>query len=738
MSGPYKTWEYVVGFLLIALVGFVIQLLVTYWYLALILAATLFLLWFGSWSPWARLSQEKESIRELYHEVKRLDVPFTKANTSSFATEVLAKVYGQLGELLPPGFDIVERVCEQLSSEVVEDAGEVPPIPATDDRIVLARYRDQLAALYAKRSAGAPAVNPSAPLAESISRLFLDLPPASLEAASKHEEKGMTAAYHVAVGDLLEHPGTTIDWMIAPFITDEVTEAGHFTSLYRQLERNGEAAKVLPSYRDESASVLAGIYLKDTPLKNLFDIQIPFDFPEEQRLEHMVVVAGSGHGKTQTLEALITSDLDQPDPPGMVVIDSKGDMVERLARLDVFNPVNGRLRDKIVIIDARDSPNLNPFDVKLSKAADEQAVSRLISGMSYFFQALLGSDLSGTMRVALYPFLHLMLRIEGATMSTLIEAMADPSLYDAEIETMPEAPRNYLRHEYKRVRSETRNAIKDRLYDLRMMSPAFDRMFGAPHNALDLPAALNQGKIVFVNLDRDYLEKEPSAILGKWFIAQTYRAALSRSSIPPRDRRAAYLIVDEAGPYFDEQTEDVLRTMRSYRVGAVLAFQDFCQAPLSLQSAIFSSTAIRLAGGSSDLDAKILAGPLRTDPAFILSRRKRDRSFSEFACFVSRLTSRAVSLSVPHGTVDRQDRMTEELYEDMRLRNRAMLTRSDFAATAPECGDAPEEPEPDESALETPEPPLQESPPRDEAPPRREAPIIRVGDRDENTRLGKW
>lgn len=728
MSKPYSAAEYVVGFLVLLALGPLLQL----WPLALMLLVAGTGFWLVFRSPTALAMKERGGAIELHSKISAL-APRTTADATAFVPEVLREIKEAISGRVPPGEDAIIRVCQMLSSEVVEDAGKVPPIPDVNDRIVLARYRDNLATLYQTLSAQVPDVNPAPPAAESIARLLLDLPTSILDAACEFEERQKSASCFVSIGELLEHPGMTIERMIGPFIGDDVEAAGHYASLRRQIELNGEAAKIMPGDRDGNAVELANIYLRDTPLRKLFDIQIPFSFPEEQRLEHMVIVAGSGHGKTQTLEALISADLDEPDPPGMVVIDSKGDMIERLARLDIFNPINGRLRDKLIIVDAHDGPNLNPFDIKLKDPSDEQAVSRLIGGMSYFFQALLGSDLSSTMRVALYPFLHLMLRVEGATMNTLIDAMADPTRYGAEIESLPDAPRNYLKHEYQRVRAETRNAIKDRLYDLRMMSPAFDRMFGARHNALDLPEALNQGKIVLVNLDRDYLEKEPSAILGKWFIAQTHRAALSRSTLPPRARRAAYLIVDEAGPYFDAQTEDILRTMRSYRVGAVLAFQDFSQAPPSLQSAIFSSTAIRLAGGSSDLDAKILAGPLRTDPAFILSRRKRDHRYSEFACFVSRLTPRAVSLAVPHGTVDRQRHMPEEHYQFMRLKNRALLTGlPELAASSPPPHDA---------AAENPEPELP-APPHEPAPPeasrRREAPIIKVGDRDDHTRLGKW
>jgi hypothetical protein len=82
----------------------------------------------------------------------------------------------------------------------------------------------------------------------------------------------------------------------------------------------------------------------------------PLVFSETLRASHGVIIAGTDGGKSQTLENLILADLDQDDPPGMVVIDSKAgpkDLLQRIARLDVFHPDHGRLRDRLVIIDPR-------------------------------------------------------------------------------------------------------------------------------------------------------------------------------------------------------------------------------------------------------------------------------------------------------------------------------------------------------------------------------------------------
>ena len=81
-------------------------------------------------------------------------------------------------------------------------------------------------------------------------------------------------------------------------------------------------------------------YLNDTPFQKFFQITLPIPIPEKVRFEHMHILAGTGHGKTQALQHLIVSDLQRPPEqiPSMVILDSQGDMLNNLQRLALFDP----------------------------------------------------------------------------------------------------------------------------------------------------------------------------------------------------------------------------------------------------------------------------------------------------------------------------------------------------------------------------------------------------------------
>jgi hypothetical protein len=478
--------------------------------------------------------------------------------------------------------------------------------------------------------------------------------------------------------DLLPDARSFIAGLPESFTSDECYRYRLFPDFRAKLLSNFEAAAEQKLSQSSDQGALTRAYLAGTPLLDFLSIKVPIGFPTERRFEHTVIVAGTGHGKTQTLEALVCEDLRQIRPPGLVVIDSKGDMVKRLAKLDLFNPDDGPLRDKLIVIDPREGPSLSPFDVGLRHIQDadsdsvEEVVNGIISELGYFFKALLGAEISGPMSGVFNPLIQLLVRIPGANLETLAQAVDDPTVLIEKAHGLPEIIKTFLTTQYKELSAkETRNAVKRRVYMLMTSSPSFARMFNAPCNNLDLAAALNEGKIVLVSTEANFLH-DFSPLFGRYIISQAMCAARRRAAIPEGERQPAFIVVDEAGEYFDDRTETMLRTLRSYKVGGVLAFQDFGKLAPGLHSAISSSTSIRLAGGKID-DLKYAGHLVHAEPEFVRQMRKVDRTFSDFACYIDGVTPNGIALRVPHGTVDSLPPMSDEQYARMRAANKARL-----------------------------------------------------------------
>jgi hypothetical protein len=171
---------------------------------------------------------------------------------------------------------------------------------------------------------------------------------------------------------------------------------------------------------------------------------------------------------------------------------------------------------------------------------------------------------------------------------------------------------------------------------------------------------------------------------GRLFISLVLRAIMERAAIPEADRKPAFLIVDEAAEYFDQNINDLLTQVRKYKMGCVFAHQFMDQCTLSLKSSLAANTAIKLASRVSTGDARALAPDMRTTPEFILAQPKL-----QFACYIRDVTSHAISVPVGAGKLEREPQMTDGAYHLFREQNRKRVSTP---PSVPQAAGTPREP----------------------------------------------
>jgi hypothetical protein len=448
-------------------------------------------------------------------------------------------------------------------------------------------------------------------------------------------------------------------------------------------EINDHQAKLIgPSLqRNKTPAELAELYLAGTPFASLMELPVPFALPESARFEHCHIIGGTGHGKTQLIQSLIHADLiaARDDGRSVVVIDSQGDLINKLSRLELFSPDARRsLADRLILIDPADvefPAALNLFDAHLARLADYRPVDRerVLNGVvelyEVFFGALLGAELTQKQGVIFKYLARLMLTIPGATIHTLMQLMEDGKPFKSHMQSLDGSARYFFETEFFHPSfAATKKQILRRLWGV-LSTPAFERMFAQKANKLDLFQALNDGNIILINTAKDLLKEEGSQLFGRFFIALLAQAALERSTLDEDERTPAFVYVDEAQEYFDDRIETILNQARKYRVGLTLAHQTLDQLSPRLRSAIHANTSLKCAGGVSSRDARALADELHTSSDFIESmRRKGGRT--EFAVWLKHVTPHAVRLSVPLGFVESQPILSEEEFAQLLETNR--------------------------------------------------------------------
>lgn len=419
-------------------------------------------------------------------------------------------------------------------------------------------------------------------------------------------------------------------------------------------------------------------YLEATPLKALFETSVPWYIPDRVRPDHMLGIAPTGSGKTQFIQQDILQFLSRPDAPGLVVIDSQNQMIPKLERLRCA-------ADKIVIVDPFDEvqpPALNMFiqpqrdyDENLKEVIETETLQQF----AWIFSAL-DQDLSPRMTTMFTFVTRVLLRMApNANLRTFLDFLNIKQKHELEasqfwrfIQALDEDTQRYFNARYCAPDLNTTKAgVADRLLGV-LRVPAFNRMFNAPANRLDLYQLLAERKLVVFNTQKRKLGPDASAVLGRYAIALYIRAAFEREA--DVDPPLALLYVDEASEYFGKQdrSDTLFTQLRKYKCGTAVFFQEASQ--MGQQTAnLMANTITKLAARVSPNDATMLAAAMRTTAHDLLNTKKEQGVF-EMSCYIKDEMSRALHFKFKYGAVENAPKLTDSEYAEMKAANRRLLS----------------------------------------------------------------
>lgn len=536
---------------------------------------------------------------------------------------------------------------------------DVPPPPAVCNTIEGARYRDALARMGQARTDRVMVEEALAAIGASLGVIARAVP-------------SLSGDVLVGVRQFLQPLGQAVESVIAPFYA--VSDYHHFTALKERLNANLERThRISPIFpRDYKGDDVVETYLVGTRLKALFGLKTPFEIPNEARFEHMHMVAGSGHGKTQTIQYLIGCDLEEVrrGDKSVVVIDSQGDLIRTILAADVLSP------ERIVLIDPEDIEfpvALNLFSVgqerldKYNALDRERLTNSIIELYDFVLGSLLSAGMTAKQNVVFRYVTRLMFHIPDATIHTLRELMepGGSTKYRTQIAALEPTAKRFFETEFDgKEFSATKAQVLRRLYGI-LENQTFERMFSHPQSKFDMFTEMNAGKLILINTAKSLLKEQGTEVFGRFFIALIAQAAQERATLLAHDRLPCMVYIDEAQDYFDENIGTILSQARKYRVGMLLAHQYLGQLSSGLQEAVEANTSIKLAGGVSARDARALSGQMGADADMIARQPK-----STFASFIRGLTERAVPMSFPFFVLEKLPRASTSLREAIREHSR--------------------------------------------------------------------
>jgi hypothetical protein len=172
------------------------------------------------------------------------------------------------------------------------------------------------------------------------------------------------------------------------------------------------------------------------------------------------------------------------------------------------------------------------------------------------------------------------------------------------------------------TRSERTKAVEAVLnkVDSFATTPLLQRIVGQPRNGLNLRRAMDEGRIVLVNLSKGSVGEDAANMLGSLLVTQLQLDAMSRADLPPHDRRPFFVYIDEFQNFATESFPAILSEARKFGLGLIAAHQYLDQVPPETAKALFGNVGTLISFQVGADDAELLARQFSRDKGDIQER----------------------------------------------------------------------------------------------------------------------
>jgi hypothetical protein len=338
-----------------------------------------------------------------------------------------------------------------------------------------------------------------------------------------------------------------------------------------------------------------------------------FGIKTADRRRHIYVIGKTGMGKTTLLENMLLSDIRSGK--GVAIVDPHGDVAEKV--LD-FVPSN-RTND-VILFDPADRDF--PVAFNMLENVDPAYNSIVASGLVGIFKKIYAESWGPRLEHILRNTILALLEYPNTTMLGITRILQDPEYRRRVVKNIQDPMvKSFWVNEFERMeprmRVEAISPILNKVGQF-LASPIIRNIVGQPKSSINLRFAMDNKKIVIVNLSKGKIGEDNSSLLGAMVITKFQLDAMSRANVPEKDRVDFYLYVDEFQNFATESFATILSEARKYKLALTMANQYIAQMPEEVCDAVFGNVGSLVSFQVGFDDAEKIAGQFGGDETMLV------------------------------------------------------------------------------------------------------------------------
>jgi len=296
--------------------------------------------------------------------------------------------------------------------------------------------------------------------------------------------------------------------------------------------------------------------------------RVRFGIKQDDRRRHMYLIGKTGMGKTTMLEHMVYSDIVNGN--GLALVDPHGDFAEKI--LDYIP--SSRVND-VIYFNPADTDW--PIAFNVMEYVDPKFMPLVASGLIGVFKKIWADSWGPRLEYVLRNSILALLEYPGSTLLGVPRLLIDKA-YRAKVIKKVTDPvvRSFWVDEFSKYpdkfQTEAISPIQNKIGQF-LSSSMVRNIVSQTKSSIDLREAMDNKKILIINLSKGKIGEDYSALIGAMMITKLQLAAMGRVDILESERNDFYLYVDEFQNFATESFANILSEARKYRLNLIIAHQ---------------------------------------------------------------------------------------------------------------------------------------------------------------------